>query len=61
LGAVAELIVDCEELLDLALSQALCVEVLLVLFGELRIQLVETLQQKNKVNVPSANTRKIGQ
>jgi hypothetical protein len=47
--AVVKLVVDHQELLDLALSQALHVEVLPVLFRQLRFWLVEALQFNQKV------------
>ena len=43
-GAVVKLVVDHEELLYLALSQALHVEMLSILLRELCIWLVDTLQ-----------------
>jgi hypothetical protein len=60
LWAVAKLVVDGEELLDLALSQALHVQVLPVLFRQLRFWLVEALQlTENVVRHTSNRMRKM--
>jgi hypothetical protein len=60
LWAVVKLVVDCEELLDLALGQALHVQVLPVLFRQLRFWLVEALQlNENVVRHTSNRMRKM--